>query len=97
MSDDHLERTIAQPDRAFRLLVKGELFEVQIAGKQYSITWLSGPNEGYGFDGALHQASMPGAQDASVIVNHSFDETYFTNEIKSFLENIDPRTGYPAD
>ena len=74
---------------AKRLRCDGETFELRPArsgGTHY--TWLSGPNEGYGFTtSAVLPEAGPGRID---------DEGHLAN-IRGFLAIIDPDTGYVAD
>lgn len=74
---------------ARRLSCDGETFELrpeQSGGTHY--TWLSGPNEGYGF---TTSAVLPDAGPARI-----GDEGHLAN-IRGFLSMIDPDTGYIAD
>ena len=67
----------------FTLEVDGELFEIRPAeygGTDY--TWLSGPNEGYGFG-------------SSGAPNQSLDE--HRESVRTFLAQVDRTTGYIED
>lgn len=69
--------------RSFTLEVDGEVFALR-PGRQggTDYTWLSGPNTGYGFS----QSPRP---------NVSLDE--HRENIRNFLAQIDPSTGYIED
>jgi hypothetical protein len=76
--------TAGRPDldsaRSFTLEVDGELFAVRpddYGGTDY--TWLSGPNEGYGFG-------------ESPTSNRSLEE--HRESIRIFLAQVDPATGH---
>lgn len=65
-----------------RRVVDGESFEVvEACPGQYSLTWVSGPNPGYGF----HTASNTGA---------AMDVAALDSAIRQFLDQVDPVTGY---
>lgn len=67
-----------------RIEVDGELFEVSERPDrpgQYDFSWLSGPNPDYGFSSASSDGSAMGRGD-------------FEDEIRSFLAQVDPETGY---
>ena len=69
------------------LTVDGERFRVARrtgTGTTYDYTWLTGPNDGYGFTG-----SMSG--------EHPMTEDEHEESIREFLSGIDPETGYLAD
>jgi hypothetical protein len=72
----------------FLLEVDGEEFEVAVFAQAVggfadtSYTWLSGPNEGYGFN-------MSGPHDRSLGERRE--------HIRGFLAMIDPSTGYIAE
>jgi hypothetical protein len=65
-----------------KITVDGELFEV-VEGQpgEYSFTWLTGPNPGYGF----HSASSDGS---------AMDSAAFEGAIRGFLSQVDPETGF---
>ena len=63
--------------------VDGELFAIspdEFSGTQY--TWLSGPNEGYGF------ATSP---------TPDWTTDQHRDNVRSFLAHVDPATGYLED
>ena len=64
----------------FRLEVDGELFEVTYSPTRgTSYTWLSGPNDGYGFGSSGPRPPTLDDHRAA---------------IRGFLEQIDPATGF---
>jgi hypothetical protein len=67
---------------AFLFEVDGELFDVRDHGDSTDYTWLSGPNQGYGF-------GTSGAPRRSVDQRRE--------DIRSFLAMVDPATGYIED
>jgi hypothetical protein len=73
----------APDDASITLEVDGEVFVIRPApydGTDY--TWLSGPNQGYGFG-------------LSGVPNQSLDE--HRQNIRTFLADVDPTTGYIED
>lgn len=65
-----------------RVEVDGELFDVRADPPgHYHFDWVSGPNPGYGFSSAT--------SDASELSTASMEES-----IRSFLQQVDPTTGY---
>ena len=70
-----------------KIVVAGETFEVrQSAPGQFSYTWLSGPNPGYGFTSRLGYAAMDEPPLAA--------EDLHTTAIAEFLAAVDPATGF---
>lgn len=67
-----------------RFVVDGEEFDVMRDGSSIHHTWVSGPNESYGF-------SIGG----SSALARTDDE--IRSEIRAFLSDIDPATGYLAE
>lgn len=67
--------------RVFRIVVDGETFDVDKRDGTNDLTWVSGPNAGYGFS--------IGRSDGGTL---SQDEA--RAEIRGFLAEIDPATGY---
>lgn len=70
--------------KLFRIVVDGETFDVDKQGSSNHLSWISGPNAGYGFavgrsDGAALTQDQAGA------------------EVRRFLAAIDPATGYLAE
>jgi len=66
---------------AVRFVVDGEEFDVLRDGRSIHYTWVSGPNPGYGFSiGGLGAEALTGEQVRS--------------EIRAFLSDIHPRTGF---
>ncbi|TDE90832.1 hypothetical protein EXU48_17140 [Occultella glacieicola] len=61
--------------------VDGERFEVRRWAGTYHLTWLTGPNPGYGFS----IGSNTGAD---------LDARFLEAEIRGFLAQIDPETGH---
>jgi hypothetical protein len=77
---DRTGESVFDSARSFTLEVDGELFAVrpdEHGGSDY--TWLSGPNEGYGFG----ESPTP---------NRSLEE--HRESIRIFLAQVDPATGY---
>ena len=66
------------------VVVDGESFVVVRDGNSVHHTWVSGPNEGYGF-------SVGGSGAVELT-----DEEV-RSAIRAFLAEIDPRTGYLAE
>ncbi|MGO1978405.1 hypothetical protein [Brachybacterium tyrofermentans] len=68
-----------------RIECDGEVFMVSLgAPGNYSYDWISGPNAQYGFSLAAHNS--PPLETADHLAN-----------IRNFLEQIDPETGYIED
>lgn len=79
-----------------RLTVDGEVFGVRsndTGGHHFD--WVSGPNPGYGLSTGGPMVLMPVGEDA--VVRAEEDETLFTRQIREFLAQIDPVTGYIGD
>ncbi|MGC4964092.1 hypothetical protein [Gordonia sp. DT101] len=93
MDDDDI------PELPITLTVDGEVFELKDGeGSQYAYTWLTGPNEGYGYSESVHHASL----DPDVPLPDDLPESRLTlkqhiDSIRSFLSMIDPNTGYIED
>jgi hypothetical protein len=68
-------------DRPTRVDVDGHLFDVAVRRGQYDVTWISGPNPGYGF-------SLRSSDDRPMT------QTQLEEAIRSFLGQVDPETGY---
>jgi hypothetical protein len=72
---------------AERLEVDGETFDVapdaSVSGR-YQFTWVSGKNHGYGFTGQTSD-------------RRAMTREHMVSQIRSFLSQIDPETGYVAD
>lgn len=67
--------------------VDGERFRVTVDGDGASYDWLSGPNKDYGFS-----LSVMGP------TRFTFPREFHVSQIKTFLADIDPETGYlPED
>ncbi|WP_083414005.1 hypothetical protein [Curtobacterium sp. MCBA15_013] len=83
----------AKPSR--RIVVDGETFRLTIDGPSYQLTWLTGPNPGYGFGGTLAGAgSVP---ERSALLAAHLTDTDLIAQIREFLLEIDPTTGYLRD
>lgn len=65
----------------FRIVVDGETFDVDHAGGANHLTWVSGPNAGYGF--------TLGRSDDTALTE---DEARVA--ARGFLASVDPETGY---
>ena len=69
------------------LTVDGETFQVRADPEQpgaWHLDWMSGPNDGYGFTTRRSDSSWDAQDD-------------FEDQIRSFLNEIDPNTGYLAE
>ena len=77
------------------LEVDDERFLISVRGSTTVITWLTGPNLGYGFSSALGGSAPEGlaARNAA----HAADDERMRRELRSFLAEIDPETGYLGD
>ncbi len=65
-----------------RLTVDGETFEVHLrADGSCHFDWISGPNKGYGFSSSGNRSAPP-------------TEAELREDIRAFLAQIDPSTGY---
>jgi len=69
--------------RLFRITVDGETFDVDKQDSSNHLSWISGPNAGYGF--------TIGRSDGAALTE---DEACV--EVRMFLAAIDPATGYLA-
>lgn len=67
-----------------RFVVDGEEFDVVRDGASIHHTWISGPNANYGFS--------VGGSGAALLTDDDI-----RSEIRAFLTEIDPRTGYLID
>lgn len=67
--------------KAVRFVVDGEEFDVVRDGGSIHHTWVSGPNPGYGFS--------IGGSGAEALTDEQV-----RSEIRAFLSEIDPRTGF---
>ena len=83
----------AKPSR--QIVVDGETFRLTIEGPSYQLTWLTGPNPGYGFGGTLAGAGSV-AEHSALLAAHLTD-TDLTAQIREFLLEVDPSTGYLRD
>lgn len=74
-----------EPARLFE--VDGETFQVSgsMPGRM-RFDWLTGPNEGYGFNSASNQAT-----------NEMITDDVIVRSIRNFLSGIDPNTGYLSE
>ncbi|MFJ7288473.1 hypothetical protein ACIQUC_09160 [Curtobacterium sp. NPDC098951] len=77
------------------LEVDGETFTLTVRGTEYQFTWLTGPNPGYGFGGTL--AGTGTAEERSAKLAEFMTDEVATADIRSFLAEIDPATGYLRD
>jgi len=75
--------------------VDGESFSLTVSGFGYEFTWLTGPNPGYGFGGTL--VGVGTEVDRAAMLADLMTDQEATLQIRSFLEQIDPATGYLAD
>lgn len=79
-----------------RFTVDEEVFDVRPndSGGHY-FDWVSGPNPGYGFSTRMPMVFVPVGEDD--VVPTEADDTLFTRQIREFLAQIDPETGYIGD
>ena len=80
-----------------RLTVDGEVFEVRPSEHQhgFDFDWISGPNPGYGFSCSVPMVFT--RSDQPVGAAPAMDDQALVAHIRSFLQQIDPATGYIAD
>ena len=80
-----------------RLTVDGEVFEVRPSedGHGFDFDWLSGSNPGYRFSSGAPMTFTPSAQ--AVVAPSPADDQALTAQIRLFLAQIDPGTGYIED
>jgi hypothetical protein len=74
-------------DDVRELTVDGERFRVaRRSGERctYDYTWLTGPNDGYGFTSSMN-------------LEHMMSDTEHEEALRAFLSGIDPATGYLSD
>lgn len=80
-----------------RLTVDGEVFDVRsnetATGHHYD--WVSGPNPGYGFSTGMPVIFVPIGDDS--VVRTEADAAFHVQQIREFLAQIDPETGYIGD
>lgn len=64
-------------------------------GAAHQVTWLTGPNAGYGYSGMLAGTSgmSPESIEAVIAVAMGDDER-LRRDIRAFLAEIDPATGF---
>ena len=77
------------------LVVDGESFRLAIDGPSYQLTWLSGPNRNYGFGGTLAGGGSV-AERSAALAGQLTDEDVIS-QIRGFLLEVDPVTGYLRD
>lgn len=73
----------------------GETFRLTIDGPSYQLTWLTGPDPDYGFGGML--AGGGSAADRSAALAAQLTDAELTTQIREFLSEVDPATGYLRD
>ncbi|SDQ17321.1 hypothetical protein SAMN02800687_0690 [Curtobacterium sp. UNCCL20] len=76
-------------------VVDGETFSLTIRADSFQFTWIKGPNPDYGFGGTLAGAGTE-ADRAAMLANLMTDQEA-TSQIRAFLKDIDPATGYLWD
>lgn len=70
---------------AYKIECDGEIFNVSHGvSTEYHYTWMSGRNDNYGFSVSTHGSEPLGARD-------------HVENIRNFLAQIDPETGYIED
>lgn len=77
------------------LVVDGEFFRLTIDGPSYQLTWLSGPNRNYGFGGTL--AGGGSVAERSALLAAQLTDEGVIAQIRGFLLEVDPATGYLRD
>ncbi len=79
--------------------VDGERFLVSVRGTSTEVTWLTGPNPGYGFSSTLASSAPAPAPEELAAVNLRLraDDERMRSDLRSFLAEIDPETGYLRD
>lgn len=80
------------------LVVDGEHFRISVEGAAHQVTWLTGPNAGYGYSGMLAGTSgmSPESIEAVIAVAMGDDER-LRRDIRAFLAEIDPATGFLSE
>jgi hypothetical protein len=80
-----------------RLIVDGETFEVgpSEAGQGDDFEWVSGPNPGYGFSSRPSMTFVPRGESAAT--GPEAGDAVQVEQIRHFLDQIDPATGYIED
>lgn len=76
------------------LVVDGERFRVMVEGLTHHVTWLTGPNPGYGFGGTLAGGAGGTPERIATVMAETTDDDAMNRSIRSFLADIDPATGY---
>ncbi|WP_392507360.1 hypothetical protein ACF3NT_09905 [Naumannella halotolerans] len=72
---------MAKGRRVVEIEVDGERWLVSKRGTTWDFTWLTGPNNGYGFSWGASDGSAPSREQ-------------MISEIQAFLGAINPETGY---
>lgn len=83
-------------ETVLRLTVDGEVFDVRpndTGGHHFD--WISGPNPGYGFSIGMPTIFVPVGEDA--VVRTEAAGRFYVQQIREFLAQIDPETGYIGD
>ena len=95
---------MSAPSAPRRLTVDGEVFEVRPSEHQdgFDFDWITGPNPGYGFSSgvtafAIRTDQLAGELPPMDDLISPLDDQELVTQIRSFLEQIDPETGYIAD
>ena len=70
--------------KLFRVVVDGQTFDVDKQDGANHLSWISGPNAGYGFS--------IGRSDGGALT-----EDHARAAVRQFLAGIDPATGYLAE
>jgi hypothetical protein len=91
--DDHVG-AVAERE----LVVDGERFLVSVQGATHRVTWLTGPDPGYGYGGTLVGSQGTSAASIEALLAATVgDDEYMRRDISAFLAEIDPATGYLRD
>lgn len=80
-----------------RLTVDGEVFDVRANDNEtgHHFDWVSGPNPRYGFSTGMPMIFVPVGEDADI--RTEADDAFYVQQIREFLAQIDPETGYVGD
>jgi hypothetical protein len=79
------------------MTVDGEVFDIRPneTGTGHHFDWVSGPDPSYGFSTGMPTIFVPVGEDG--VARTEADDTFFAQQIREFLAQIDPETGYIGD
>jgi hypothetical protein len=83
--------------RTRTLIVDGESFAVTVSGPRCHFAWLTGPNPGYGSTTTAALVGGGNSAERSAMSADLFTDEALTSQIRDFLRDIDPTTGYLRD